>query len=226
MSEHGSGNPWLCAVRDGDRALRHCLERARHRWRAVSRRQRASNPKPSAAPFPERLRDDAPASRAAHDRGHRRAACRRAPGFERSGPRLRRPCRTSIAASTMSRAPFRAGSTLSYGEVAERLGDRNLARDVAQALGQNPFPIIVPCHRVMAAGGKTGGFSAPGGVRTKLRLLSIERAQPGGPTLVCRSAARDAAAPARLDPDHPLSAASTRAPMSCKYYLHELVEGR
>ena len=75
------------------------------------------------------------------------------------------------------------GSTLSYGEVAARLGDRNLARDVAQALGQNPFPIIVPCHRVMAAGGKTGGFSAPGGVRTKLRLLSIEQAQPGGPTL-------------------------------------------
>jgi methylated-DNA-[protein]-cysteine S-methyltransferase len=75
------------------------------------------------------------------------------------------------------------GSTLSYGEVAERLGDRGLARDVAQALGQNPFPMIVPCHRVMAAGGKTGGFSAPGGVRTKLRLLSIERAQPGGPAL-------------------------------------------
>ena len=76
-----------------------------------------------------------------------------------------------------------AGCTWSYGEIAERLGDRHLARDVAQALGQNPFPIIVPCHRVMAAGGKTGGFSAPGGVRTKLRLLSIERAQPGGPTL-------------------------------------------
>jgi methylated-DNA-[protein]-cysteine S-methyltransferase len=77
-----------------------------------------------------------------------------------------------------------AGSTLSYGEVAERLGDRNLARDVAEALGQNPFPIVVPCHRVLAAGGKTGGFSAPGGVRTKLHLLSIERAQPsGGPTL-------------------------------------------
>src|SRR5580704_18885812 len=51
------------------------------------------------------------------------------------------------------------GETLTYGEVAERLGDRNLARDVAQALGQNPVPIIVPCHRVMAAGGKTGGFS-------------------------------------------------------------------
>jgi methylated-DNA-[protein]-cysteine S-methyltransferase len=75
------------------------------------------------------------------------------------------------------------GSTLSYGEIAERLGDRNLAREVGEALGQNPFPIIVPCHRVMAAGGKMGGFSAPGGVRTKLRLLSIEGAQPGGPTL-------------------------------------------
>jgi methylated-DNA-[protein]-cysteine S-methyltransferase len=76
-----------------------------------------------------------------------------------------------------------AGHTLSYGEIAKRLGDRSLARDIGEALGQNPFPIIVPCHRVMAAGGKTGGFSAPGGVRTKLRLLSIERAQPGGPTL-------------------------------------------
>ena len=69
------------------------------------------------------------------------------------------------------------GETLTYGEVAERLGDRNLARDVAQALGQNPVPIIVPCHRVMAAGGKTGGFSAPGGVQTKLKLLSIEGAR-------------------------------------------------
>jgi methylated-DNA-[protein]-cysteine S-methyltransferase len=73
---------------------------------------------------------------------------------------------------------IRPGATLSYGEVAERLGDRALARDVAQALSQNLCPIIVPCHRVMAAGGKTGGFSAPGGVKTKLKLLSIEGAQP------------------------------------------------
>jgi len=73
-----------------------------------------------------------------------------------------------------------AGATLSYGEVAERLGDRNLARDVAEALSQNPCPIIVPCHRVLAAGGKPGGFSAPGGVATKLRLLTIEGAQPQG----------------------------------------------
>jgi methylated-DNA-[protein]-cysteine S-methyltransferase len=76
-----------------------------------------------------------------------------------------------------------AGATLTYGEIAERLGDRQLARDVGEALGQNPFPIVVPCHRVLAAGGKIGGFSAPGGAATKLRLLAIEGAQPGGPTL-------------------------------------------
>ena len=75
------------------------------------------------------------------------------------------------------------GSTLTYGEIAERLGDKLLARDVGQALGQNPIPLIVPCHRVLAAGGKTGGFSAPGGVVSKLRLLTIEGAQPNGPTL-------------------------------------------
>ncbi|MGN6571049.1 MAG: methylated-DNA--[protein]-cysteine S-methyltransferase [Pseudolabrys sp.] len=75
------------------------------------------------------------------------------------------------------------GETLTYGEVAERLGDKALARAVGQALGENPCPIVMPCHRVLAASGKTGGFSAPGGVDTKLKLLTIERAQPGGPTL-------------------------------------------
>jgi len=72
------------------------------------------------------------------------------------------------------------GGTLTYGEIAERLGDRTLARDVGEALSQNPWPIIVPCHRVLAAGGKVGGFSAHGGIDTKLRLLSIEGAQPWG----------------------------------------------
>jgi methylated-DNA-[protein]-cysteine S-methyltransferase len=66
------------------------------------------------------------------------------------------------------------GATLSYGEIAERLGDRLLARDVGQAMGQNPFAIIVPCHRVLAAGGKIGGFSANGGIMTKRRMLAIE----------------------------------------------------
>jgi methylated-DNA-[protein]-cysteine S-methyltransferase len=71
------------------------------------------------------------------------------------------------------------GRTLTYGDIAERLGDASLARPVGHALGRNPFPIVVPCHRVLAAGGKAGGFSAPGGLRTKLRLLSIERARLG-----------------------------------------------
>jgi methylated-DNA-[protein]-cysteine S-methyltransferase len=75
------------------------------------------------------------------------------------------------------------GQTMTYGEIAERLGDKSLAREVGTALGQNPTPLIMPCHRVLAAGGKTGGFSASGGVVTKLRLLTIEGAAPGGPTL-------------------------------------------
>lgn len=69
------------------------------------------------------------------------------------------------------------GETLTYGEIAVKLGDRLLARDVGQALGANPWPIVVPCHRVTAAGGKLGGFSAPGGAQTKLRLLAIEGAK-------------------------------------------------
>ena len=69
------------------------------------------------------------------------------------------------------------GETLTYGQIAERLGDKLLARDVGQALGKNPWPIVVPCHRVTAAGGKPGGFSARGGVNTKLKLLAIEGAK-------------------------------------------------
>ena len=77
-----------------------------------------------------------------------------------------------------------AGATLSYGDIAAALGDRAAARDVGEAMGKNPFPIIVPCHRVLAAGGKVGGFSAAGGITTKLRLLQIEGAQVGeAPTL-------------------------------------------
>lgn len=68
------------------------------------------------------------------------------------------------------------GETASYGQIARRLGDVHLARDVGQALARNPFPIVVPCHRVIAANGKLGGFSARGGVSTKQRLLEIEQA--------------------------------------------------
>jgi O-6-methylguanine DNA methyltransferase len=72
------------------------------------------------------------------------------------------------------------GATHSYGEIAARLGAPGAARAVGQALGQNPFAIVVPCHRVLAAGGKPGGFSANGGITTKLRLLAIEGARPSG----------------------------------------------
>jgi len=67
-----------------------------------------------------------------------------------------------------------AGDTRTYGEIAKRLGRPEAARDVGVALARNPFAIVVPCHRVVAANGKTGGFSAGGGVATKLKLLAIE----------------------------------------------------
>lgn len=77
------------------------------------------------------------------------------------------------------------GETLTYGEIAARLGaPREAARAVGEAMGRNPFPIIMPCHRVLGANGKPGGFSAPGGVETKLKMLRIEGARVGDePTL-------------------------------------------
>lgn len=67
------------------------------------------------------------------------------------------------------------GATVTYGALAAQLGNGCTARDVGEAMGKNPFPIIIPCHRVLAANGGTGGFSAPGGVATKLRMLTIEQ---------------------------------------------------
>ena len=77
------------------------------------------------------------------------------------------------------------GATLTYGAIAAQLGEPD-ARGVGEAMGRNPCPIIVPCHRVVAAGGKTGGFSAPGGAATKRRLLAIEGASADTPTLFDR----------------------------------------
>ena len=72
------------------------------------------------------------------------------------------------------------GSTRTYGELARDLGAVNLSRAVGQALGANPFAPIVPCHRILAAGDKSGGFSAHGGAEQKLRMLAIEGACLGG----------------------------------------------
>ena len=75
------------------------------------------------------------------------------------------------------------GCTLTYGGLARDIGEPGAARAVGQALGLNPFAPIVPCHRILAAASRSGGFSAPGGVDTKLRMLLIERAAFGAPGL-------------------------------------------
>jgi methylated-DNA-[protein]-cysteine S-methyltransferase len=68
------------------------------------------------------------------------------------------------------------GHTTTYGELARQLGsmDWEGAREVGEAMGRNPVPVVIPCHRVLAAGGKLGGFSAPGGAATKAKLLALE----------------------------------------------------
>lgn len=77
------------------------------------------------------------------------------------------------------------GGTMTYGQIAAALGEpREAARAVGEAMARNPIPILMPCHRVLGANGKPGGFSAPGGVETKLKMLSIEGATVGQtPTL-------------------------------------------
>ena len=79
---------------------------------------------------------------------------------------------------------LKRGETTTYGAVAKALGaGPEAARDVGQAMAQNPVPLIIPCHRVLAAGGRIGGFSAPGGAATKARMLALEgvRTEPPPP---------------------------------------------
>ncbi len=71
------------------------------------------------------------------------------------------------------------GTTVTYGDLAEQVGQPGAAQAVGVAMGRNPWPVIVPCHRVLASGGKVGGFSAPGGVSTKERLLALEGVRIG-----------------------------------------------
>jgi methylated-DNA-[protein]-cysteine S-methyltransferase len=74
------------------------------------------------------------------------------------------------------------GRTTTYGALAKEVGaGREAARDVGEAMAKNPAPLIIPCHRVLAAGGKIGGFSAPGGSTTKMRMLELEGARVGPP---------------------------------------------
>jgi methylated-DNA-[protein]-cysteine S-methyltransferase len=85
------------------------------------------------------------------------------------------PFARRVYAATRAVAP---GRTTTYGAIARALGDPGAARAVGAALGANPTPIVVPCHRVLAADGSLRGFSAPGGIVTKRRMLEIEGA-PG-----------------------------------------------
>ncbi len=71
------------------------------------------------------------------------------------------------------------GETTTYGELAKRAGQAGLPRETGQALGANPVPLVIPCHRILAAGGKIGGFSAPGGSTTKERMLALEGVRVG-----------------------------------------------
>ena len=72
----------------------------------------------------------------------------------------------------ISRIPY--GQTMSYKEIAARIGHPNSSRAVANASGKNPYPIIIPCHRVICSNGKLGGYSGPGGISEKRRLLKNE----------------------------------------------------
>jgi methylated-DNA-[protein]-cysteine S-methyltransferase len=85
------------------------------------------------------------------------------------------PFRRSVYAAAREIGP---GATASYGDIARAIGKPDAPRAVGHALGENPFPIIVPCHRVLSWTGALHGFSAPGGIATKRRMLEIEGA-PG-----------------------------------------------
>jgi methylated-DNA-[protein]-cysteine S-methyltransferase len=111
------------------------------------------------------------------------------------------------------------GTTVSYGDLAARLGSPGAARAVGQALGRNPFAIVVPCHRVLAAGGRMGGFSAKGGVITKARLLALESepADGGAPSFDAAEALRhlraaDAGLARLIDAVGPFALRLERAP--------------
>jgi len=90
-----------------------------------------------------------------------------------------------LGCSTFARKLYEAarrippGQTVTYGELARRIGKPKAARAVGTALGRNPVPVIVPCHRIVSSSG-IGGFSATGGVRLKLRLLALEAGLPNG----------------------------------------------
>ena len=156
----------------------------------------------------ERARRDAPAAAGAHTDCHRAPVAGKAGGRRRGVPPA--PVREAIAlleryfsgeridfspvaldlvgVGSFHRAIYDVarslgwGQTATYGDLARQVGSPGAARAVGQAMGHNPVPVIIPCHRVLAAGRKIGGFSAPGGALTKERLLALEGVQLGSGT--------------------------------------------
>ena len=163
-------------VRHRHRRLRHRLERRRGSS-ACSCPRRATRPRwrGSRRRFPGLGRAAPPPAIAA-------AAARIAAFLAGGGDDFADLALDMAGIGAFDRAVYRearaipAGATATYGAIAARLGDPAQARAVGQALGRNPWPIVIPCHRVTGADGRMGGFSAPGGRATKLRLLEIEGA--------------------------------------------------
>jgi methylated-DNA-[protein]-cysteine S-methyltransferase len=99
-----------------------------------------------------------------------------------------------------------AGETIGYGELAKRAGSPKASRAVGQAMAKNPFPIVVPCHRVLAAGNKPGGFSAYGGEETKRKILALEGVRLGGRSETLSLFAGDARSGLLFDPEEAVTA--------------------
>ena len=92
-----------------------------------------------------------------------------------SGVRLQLPEMTDFRRKVIvTTRRLRYGETVSYGELARRVGHPGAARAVGTAMSTNRFPIVVPCHRVLASGGKLGGYSSPAGTRLKQQMLDME----------------------------------------------------
>ena len=163
-----------------DRRLRHRLGRRRGRGRATARIARERHPRAPAAALPGGERGAAAAGGARAPSTTSARCCAASTSICPPSRSTWTACRPSTAASTRPRAPSRPARRVSYGEIAAGVGAPGSARAVGQALGRNPFAIVVPCHRVLAAGGRLGGFSANGGASTKLRMLSIEGARAAG----------------------------------------------
>ena len=152
---------WICVVWQDD-----AVARLTFGHRTSKQASEAANPQANRLPsmnrtqrdFIERLKDYASGSpQSFHDIPLTRR------GFSRFRCQVTDACR---------RIPW--GATRTYSQLAEMAGSRKAARAVGRVMASNPFPLIVPCHRVVAAGGRLGGFSAPDGLKMKQRLLDME----------------------------------------------------